>query len=212
MWDMRSVKVALIGAIVLLAIAIGVVLSRAPLIVASTNFVPAEAPIAYTRGNATSCQTTTLPRDTAAIRVALSGDAGPRLRITVLSGSRVVAQGERPAGWGILANVIVPIRALSQTVLIARICIAAGPTVDPIAVLGVPLSEHPPRELGLKDVRLSLEYLRRGPKSWLSLVPSIFEHMGFGHAASGRLLPFLVLAMMIAVGAIAVRLTVEELR
>ncbi len=202
----------MIGAIVLLAVAIAVVLSRAPLTVASTNFVPAEAAIAYTRGNATSCQTTTLPQDTAAIRVALSGDAGPRLRITVLSGSRVVAQGERPAGWGVLANVVVPIRELSYMVLVARICIAAGPAVDPIAVLGVPLSEHPPSRLALKDVRLSLEYLRRGPKSWWSLAPSIFQHMGLGHAASGQMLPFFVLAMMIAVGVLAVRMTAEELR
>jgi len=112
----------------------------------------------------------------------------------------------------VLASVIVPVRALSQTVRVAQICVAAGPAVDPIAVLGVPLSEHPPRKLGLKDVRLSLEYLRRGPKSWLSLGPSIFEHMGLGHAASGRLLPFLVLAMMIAIGVIAVRFTAEELR
>jgi hypothetical protein len=209
---MRSVKVALIGAIVLLAAAVGVVLSRAPLTVASTNFVPAEAPIAYTRGNATSCQTTSVPQGTSAIRVALSGDAGPRLRITVLEGSRVVTQGERSAGWGVLANVVVPMRELSHTIPVARICVAAGAAVDPIAMLGVPLSEHPPKKLGLQDVRLSLEYLRHGSSSWWSLVPSIFDHMALGHAASGRLLPFLVLVMMLAIGVLALRLAAAELR
>jgi hypothetical protein len=209
---MRSVKVALAVAIALTAVAIGVILSRAPLTVAGTNSVPVKAPVAFTRGNTGSCQTGTLPQGTSGIRVSLASGVGPRLHIRVLSGSRVVTQGERPAGWGLETNVVVPVRAVTHTVRKAVICITLGRVVEPMPVLGVPTRPGAPQPLAFKDVRLRLEYLRPGPKSWWSLASSISYHMGLGHAASGAWLAFLVLAAMIAIVVLAARLTLEELR
>jgi hypothetical protein len=209
---MRSVKVALAVAIAFTVVAIGAVLSRAPLTVAGTNSVQVKAPVAFTHGNTSSCQTGTLPQETSGIRVSLASGAGPRLHIRVLSGSRVVTQGERPAGWGLEANVVVPVRAVTRTVRNALICITVGRVVEPMPVLGVPTRPRSPQPLAFKDVRLRLEYLRPGPKSWWSLASSISYHLGLGRAASGTWLAFFVLSVMIAIAILAVRLTLEELR
>lgn len=209
---MRSVKVALAVALVLLAVAIGAVLSRAPLTVAGTNSIPVPAPVALTRGNVSSCQAGTLPKGTSAIRVSLSSGAGPRLRLKVFSGSRLITQGERAAGWGLEGNVVIPVKAVPGAVRNARICTEVGPAAEPVGVLGRPIGPGSAQQRSFKAVKLRFEYLRPGPKSWLSLASSISYHMGLGHAASGKWLALLVLAAMIEIVILVSQLAWEELR
>jgi hypothetical protein len=209
---MRSVKITLAVAIALMIVAIGVVLSRAPLIATGANSVGTASPVAFTRGNTSSCQTGTLPQGTSGIRVSLASGVGPWVRITVFSGSQIITRGERAGGWGLAENVLVPVRAVSRTIPDARICTAVGRVVEPMPVLGAPIRPGTPHQLSFKDIKLRLEYLRPGPKSWLALASSITHHMGLGHAASGSWLAFFVLAVMVAIVVLAARLTLEELR
>ena len=209
---MRSVKLALAAALALTAVAVGVTLTRAPLTVAGTNSVPVEAPVALTRGDASSCQTGTVPRGTTGIRLSIASGAGPRLRVTVLAGGRVVSKGERGAGWGLTDSVVVPIGAMPRTVADARICVSLGRAPEPVPVLGTPLRHGSPEQLGFADVTLRMEYLRPGSGSWLSRASSIAYHMGLGRAASGTWIVFFALVLMIAAGALAVRLALKELQ
>jgi hypothetical protein len=209
---MRRVKVALVVALALTAVAIGVTLSHAPLRVVGTNAVPVEAPVAFTRGDTSKCQVGTVPQGTSGIRVSIASGAGPRLRLKVLSGSRVIAQGERAAGWGLEDSALVPVSAVPHTIRDALICIAVGAAAEPEPVLGVPTRRGSSNALGFNDVKLRLEYLRPAHRSWWSQVSSIAYHMGLGHAASGTWLVFLVLALMIGVAVLAARLVLEELR
>ncbi|HEV2975279.1 MAG TPA: hypothetical protein VGX69_09845 [Solirubrobacteraceae bacterium] len=202
---------ALVVALVLTAVAVGVTLSRAPLRVVGTNAVPTEAVVASTRGNTSKCQVATVPQGTSGIRASIASGDGPRLRVKVLSGSRVIARGERAAGWGLEVGALVPISVVPQTIEGALICIDVGASVEPTPLLGVPTRRGPPSALSFKDVKLRLEYLRPA-QSWWSQVSSIAYHMGLGHAASGTWLVFLVLALMIGVAVLAARLVLAELR
>jgi hypothetical protein len=206
------VKLTLAVGMALLIVAIVVVLSHAPLTVAGTNSIAAPVPVTTTSGNTTTCQIATLPKGTAGIRVSLSAAAGPKLQLRVYSRSRLLAQGERPAGWGLEANVVIPLSALRQVARNARVCITIGPTFEPVTVLGTPTRAGQAGVSGLEGVALRFEYLRPGPKTWWSLAPSIAYHMGLGHAPSGTWLAFVVLAVMIAVAILTVRQALEGLR
>jgi hypothetical protein len=210
---MLSVKVALAFSITLLIVAIGVVLSRSPLVVAGTNSVELATAVPLSKSAShSSCQAVgTVPQGTSAIRVSLSSGAGPTVRLKVLSSSHVVTEGELPAGWGLQANVSVPVKRLSHTVRNATICTSVGPSVERLFTFAPPIRPGNKENLGLNDVRLRMEYLRPGSHSWWSLASSVAYHMGLGHAASGTWLVFLVLALMLAVSVLAVRLTLREL-
>jgi hypothetical protein len=210
---MRSVQIALVAGLTLVVIAIGVTLSRAPLSVAGTNSIPAHPPVGETRGNEQSCQQGgTVPQGTSVIRVSLSANVGPKVSLRVLSGSRVLTQGERGAGWGEDETVSVPVRRVSHTVHNTLICTTVGPSIEYFQIRGTPRRAASPRALGLRGVMLRMEYLRPGRKSWWSLASSVAHHMGLGHAASGSWIVFLVLVLMLAVAALASRLVWRELR
>ncbi|HSZ13733.1 MAG TPA: hypothetical protein VK790_06835 [Solirubrobacteraceae bacterium] len=208
---MRSSKLALAVALAAMAAATGVALTHAPLTVAGTNSVPAEGAGAVTNGHATSCQDGgAVPRGTSAVRVSLSAIAGPSVRVRVLAGSRLIAQGERPPGWGLAAYVTVPVEVVRETVAHARVCVTVGPAAAPVELRGRPTRTAPVTDLGLQTVRLSFEYLRPSSESWWSRISSIAYHLGLGRAAGGAWLAVLVLALMLGVVALASRLTLEE--
>jgi amino acid transporter len=56
-----------------------------------------------------------------------------------------------------------------------------------------------------------MEYLRPGPTSWLSIIPSVARQMGIGHAPSGTSVAYVVVAVMIAISLLASRLVLTEL-
>ncbi len=211
---MRSVTVALVLGLTLMAIAIVVVLAQSPITVAGTNSVAGTVDRELVKGNVSSCQAAgMLPQGTSAVRIAIEARAvGPMVTLKVFSGSHLLTQGSQAAGWGPAATVTVPVRHLAQAVNGARICMTIGPTVEPFRFHGT-LLHAPAAETGkLQDVALRMEYLRPGPHSWWSLGSSIAYHMGLGRAASGTWLALLALALMLAVGGLASLLTLRELR
>lgn len=212
---MHSVKIALSVALALAVVTIGVTLSRSPLVVAGKNSVPGEADVELNNGNAStsSCQQAgTLPRGISAIRVALEVRAvGPRVVLKVLSGSRVLTAGEVPAGWGVATSATVPVRRVSHTVRNALICMTIGPTVEPFRVRGALVDPTATEVRTVREVRLGMEYLRPGRRSWSSLGSSIAHHMGLGNAAGGGWVVFPTIALMLAVAILASRLALREL-
>jgi hypothetical protein len=210
---MRSVKIALAGALALLAVAIGAVLSHSPLVVAGANSV--EAPL-YRDGSvsssASSCQQAgVLPQGTTAIRISLGANADPRITVKVLAGSHLLTQGERPAGGGLNASATIPVRRVKSTVRDARVCMTLG-AGEPVGIRGIAAQPSPSGVYRLQDVALRMEYLRPGPKSWWSLTSSIAHDFGLGRGFGGTWIVFLVLALMLAVVVLASRLTLRELR
>jgi hypothetical protein len=210
---MRSVKVTLVVGLTLVATAVGVVLSSSPITVIGTDGVVAQVPAAFTNGNISGCQDGgTLPRGTSAIRTSVSPNIGPRISITVLAGARVVTRGERRAGAGEVETITVPVHPLAYPVHHARICTALGPAIGATQLNGTPIRSSSSNSRGLDGVALRMEYLRPGPRSWASLVPSISRKLGLGHAAGGTWIVFLLLAIMITVVLLTSHLSLKELR
>jgi hypothetical protein len=208
----RSVQIALAAGLALLAIAIAVVLSRAPLTVAGTNSIPAHSPVYFASGRAVGCQPSgTIPEGTTAIRVSVSQNTGPKVTLEALSGPFVVARGERQAGWGITETVTVPVKRVARTIPNAKICVAFGRAIEPVQINGVLVRATSAAGPPTADVRFAVEYLRPGSSSWWSLASTVARRMGFGHAPSGTWIVFLLLALSIAIVVLASWLILREL-
>lgn len=206
---MRRTRLALAAGLSAIAVSLGAVLARAPDTVAGTNGVPAHFAVAFIQGGEAICQGGgTIPAGTSAIRVSLSVNIGPRVDVKVFSGSRLVTDGVRGAGWGVDETVTVPVRRVTRAVAGTRICTVIGPAVEPIQVNGVrvPIGSSP------SGVWLRMEYLRSASRSWLARVPAIAGDMGIAHAPSGAWVAYLVIVLMLGVCALAGRLALRELR
>jgi hypothetical protein len=201
---MRRPPTALAAGLILTIAALGIVLSGAPVTVAGTNGISAKNKLGNTSGSVTLCQAGgTLPRGATAIRVSLSANIGPRVTVRALSGRNTIAEGSRPAGWGLAETVTVPIKPAPRTVPNVRICTVIGPSPEPFELKGV---------LAKGRGLLRVEYLRAGPSSWWSLAPTVAEHMGLGRAPTGSWIAWLAIATMLAVGALTSRLALRELQ
>jgi hypothetical protein len=210
---MSGPRIALAVGLALTAIAVGVILSRSPITVAGTNSVKAQQAVAYMHTSETGCQEGgTLPRETSAIRVSMLANIGPKVSLRVLEGSRVVTQGEHPAGWGEDETVTVPVRPIPHAVRDVVVCTTVGPAIEFLQLNGIRATSASREASGLAGVKLRMEYLRPGSESWLSLSVSISRRLGLGHAAPGTWIVFLLLTLVIAVAVLASRLTLEELR
>jgi len=204
---MLRVRLGLATGLVGTAVALVLVLSRPPLVLAGSNGVAPKFAITFTRGSETICQPgRTVPQGTEAIRVSLSPNIGPSVRVQVLDGSRVVTEGNRAAGWGVDETVTVSVRRVAQTAYNTRICTKIGPAVEGIQVNGERVEVG-----GVPAIWLRMEYLRPGRSSWLSLAPSIATRMGLAHAPAGAWVGYLAIAVMLVVCGLASRLVLREL-
>ena len=202
----------------LVATALGVVLSGSPLTVVGTNSISSRF-VGTANGGVSWCQMSgTLARGTSAIRISAAANTGPRVTVKVLSGAAVVTQGERDAGWGSDKTVTVPVKRVPRTIPNADICIAFGPAIEPIPIHGVlvqsrGVSVQRTTASGRTEgvARLRVEFLRGGHASWWSLAPSVARRMGLGHAPSGTWIVFVLIALMIMVTTLAARLVLREL-
>jgi hypothetical protein len=205
--------VTLIVGLALVAIAIAVVLSRSPLVVAGTNSIHASSTAEVLSGGSSACQPSgTIPEGTSAIRISASQNIGPKVTLEALSGPSIVDRGERPAGWGVDETVTVPVKRVAHAIPNARICVAFGPVVEAVQINGVVLHTASVSGASATDVRFAIEYLRPGSSSWWSLASTVARRMGFGHAPSGTWTVFLLLALTITIVAFASRLLLRELR
>ena len=209
----RSVPVALTVALLLMATALGVVLSRQRLTVVGGNKTSSSHTVARAKSGTSGCvRGATVPEGTSAVRISLSANIGPRVTLQVLSGPRVVAHGTRAAGWGIQESVTVPVTRVPYTIPNARICLAIGPEVEPVQLNLFRVQMTAPNGAIRYTQGFRIEYLRAGRSSWWSLASSVAHRMGLGRAASGTWIVFLVIALMILVATLASGLVLRELR
>ncbi|MGO9762754.1 MAG: hypothetical protein ACLP1Q_15990 [Solirubrobacteraceae bacterium] len=202
-----SVRSALATGLTVTAMTLGLVLSRTPVVLAGTNGVPADFAVTFLRHGGTLCQRGgTLPAGTVAIRASLSANAGPRVSLQVLSGSRVITAGERGAGWGTDETVTVPVARVARTIHDTRVCATVGQAAEPIQVNG----ERVQTVAGGAAVWLRLEYLRQGSASWVSLATSVAHRMGLAHAPAGTWVSFPLVAAMLLVCVLVSRLLLSD--
>jgi hypothetical protein len=206
-------KVALAVGLALIALAFVVTLAHAPLTVAQKG-VATEHTLVSTTKPATACQAReTLPRETTALRLALTAALGPRVTVKVLSGSRVIAHGTTPPGWSDAA-VTVPVQPLSHTVAPVKVCFAMTQMNGKIAMRGTrtspALAVRSPE--GPLAGRMGIEYLRPGSNSWWSQATAVARRLGLGRAASGTWNVLLVIVLVASVVTLSSWLVVKELR
>jgi hypothetical protein len=211
---MTRTTAALAGGLTLLAIVLVLTLSGSPLIVAHANATPASAPILEADSGSGACQAgEALPAGISAIRLTLVAAAGPRVSLSVLSGSRVLMSGVAPSGWTSGA-VTVPVKPLSALAAPVSICFQLGRSVETVQLGGSRTSAAiAARSLSGAPLsgRFTVEYMRAGSSSWWSLAKTVARHMGLGHAPSGTWIALLVLVLMGTSVAAASWLIVREL-
>lgn len=192
------VRLALAAGLALLALALGLMLSGSPMVIASANSTLANGKLAETASAATACQSKeTLPARISAIRLTLASDAGPHIGVKVLSGARTLTEGSTPSGWG-GGSVTVPVRPLPHGVPGVRICFSLGATREKVALIGSPTTPDSAATGGEGHLpgRIKIEYLRPGHSSWWSLGQAIARRMGLGRTPSGSSDALLALLLM----------------
>jgi hypothetical protein len=214
---MRDVKVTLGVGIALMVVVGALTLTHSPPRVVrvgtrTTNAGP------YVTGDAEFCQANeVLPAGVSAIRLSLGAFYGSRVRVKVSSGPLVLAEGRRGADWT-GRSVTVPVASLNHSTLHVKLCVAVGPNSEPISVEGIIVSAREmavwragPQAGELLGGRVGVEYLAAGQGSWWSRILPVARHMGIGHALSGTWVALLIVAIVAAVGLLAVRLVLREL-
>ncbi len=186
-------RIALIGGLALIAIAILVTLSSSPLVTLGTNAIPPAAIVAATRGDVSSCQNDeVVPGGTTAIRLWVTGNIKPSVSVTVMSGSEVITQGAQGSGW--LGKVVtIPVARVTRTLSQANVCFALGRAVEEVDLLGAH-TRHPAR--GETATKVRIEYLQPGHSSWWSLARSVARHTGLARAPEGAWIGLLAIALM----------------
>ncbi|HTZ62841.1 MAG TPA: hypothetical protein VMB51_01925 [Solirubrobacteraceae bacterium] len=178
------------------------------------------SPLAATVGDATICQAgETLPRSATSVRLSIWGFLGARVHVSAWEGSRLLTQGRHDADWT-SDSVTVPVTPLARTAYNVKLCFALAPNSEPLDLLGTrtpggfativqPGPSGP--EKHLLPGRVGIEYLAAGTGSWWSRLPEVAQHVGLGRAFAGTWITLLIVALMIAAAALAVRLMLREL-
>jgi hypothetical protein len=213
---MSGARIGLAVGLVLSAIAVVIVLSGSPPVLAGTNgVIPVPyPPLTSVPGGGGGCQANeTVPASTSAVRLSLEASAGPRVSVAVLSGGRVIARGASVQGW--LGRVVtVPIAPLERTVRRATVCFSFRSAEERVSLLGV---RTPPRNAARSGPRvlpgrIAVEYVQAGSSSWWSLAPSVARRMGLGRAWAGTWVAAMVALLMATGIVLASWLTLREAR
>jgi hypothetical protein len=222
-------RISLTVGLALTAMAIGIVLSRSPTVVARTNGVPIEGTVRAMTSAGEVCQEhELLLRGTTAIRLSLEALYGPRVSVRAVHDGELVTSGERGSGWT-RQNVTIPVKSVPRTVAQVDVCFALAPkdeTVDlnggrsasALVSSGGARAGGPPGIDYLLPVPrptsagIRIEYLRPGSRSWWSLALQVARRMGLGRAPSGTWTVLVVLAAMAALVAVVSWLLARERR
>jgi Predicted membrane protein (DUF2142) len=191
---------------VAIAAAIGVTLTRTPLVLAGTNSIAPTSVVGSTKGPIQACQgSEVVPRGTTAVRMWLQGNVKPRVRVAVTEGSRTVATGAQVGGW--LGKVTtVPVTRVGSTLRDALVCISIDRAVQGVNLLGGPSRRAAPGE---KPDKMRIEYLRPGQRPWWFLAGSIARRLGMGRAPQGGWAVAIPLALM-TLATVIVLLTISR--
>ncbi|MFZ2051705.1 MAG: hypothetical protein WAU69_12345 [Solirubrobacteraceae bacterium] len=227
-----AIAAFLVGA-VLIAAGVAVALAQAPprLVRIGAPGVKALGPhgatlLGTTATEAAVCQSgEVLPAGVFAIRISIWAFYGAHVHVLAYQGSRLLTAGARGPNWT-GTSVTVPVRPLAHSVSGVRVCFEIEPNGEPLQFLGSitpqaqaaenlgaasPAHPTPAGERAMPG-RVVIEYLAPGRVSWLSRVTAVARHLGFGRFYSGNWIVFLLAALMAAAAALAVRLTLRELR
>jgi hypothetical protein len=202
------VRVALGCGLAAIAVAVAATLSRAPLVVAGTNAIPAKTIVAATKGGVSSCQNgEVLPRGTTAVRLWMTGNTKPGVHVEALSGLQVVTSGSQGGGW--LGKVItVPVARVPRTIRDVQLCFTIDRAVEVVDLLGGPV-RHAAH--GESTGKMRIEYLRPDPRSWWSLAGSVAHRFGLGRAPAGGEVFLIPLALMALVAVLAAWIALRQL-
>ncbi len=213
---MRDARVALAAGFGLVALALAVVLSGSPQVLAGSNGIePLGNALTTVPGGGSACQGgETLPAGTSAIRISLGATAGPRVAAAVRGpDGRVLARGISGQGW--LANVVtVPVAPLARTVRGATVCFGFRGAYERISFFGVRTPAQTAARSGGRALpgRVAIEYVRSGDSSWWSLASSVARRMGLGRAWAGTWVAVFVASLTAAAIAVGSWLLVREAR
>ncbi len=213
---MRDARVAIAAGFGLAALALAIVLSGSPRVLAGSNGVEALGKVlTAVPGGGSACQGgETLPAGTSAIRISLGATAGPRVAVAVRGpDGGLLAHGVSGRGW--LANVVtVPIEPVARTVHGATVCFAFAGASERISFFGARSPARTAARSAGRPLpgRVGIEYVRPGSSSWWSLASSVARRMGLGRAWAGTWVALFVGMLMVAGIAVASWSLVRELR
>jgi hypothetical protein len=209
------VRIALVGGLLLLALAICLTLTRSPPRVAGSDSTALGGSIAATSNGVGVCQSgETVPAGTTAIRLSLYTIFGPRVVAQVFSGGYLLTSGVRPAGWTEEGPTIL-VRPVDQTTTDVKVCITFG---QPLGLINVNGSDTDPAAAMVSNAgqplagRMRIEYLASGRRSWWSLASLVAKHLGLGRWPTGSWIALLALMLMVVVVVAVIRLTLVDLR
>ena len=189
-------------------------LAQSPVTVARTN-TPVRSFVTATKNELSACQSgETLPSGTSAIRLSIETFVGPRVTVEVRERARLIASGERGSGW--TAGVVtVPVKPLDTTRASVELCYAVHLNGFETGIfIGEPTTGALAARTsqGSLPGRIAVEYLRSNRSSWSSLIGTVARRMSLGRAWPGEWSVFMVLLLMIGVGALCSRAILRELR
>jgi hypothetical protein len=167
-----------------------------------SNYVAEVGPVATLRGTDQRCQRgQVVPADTGAVRLLVGTYARqvPGLRIAVKSGGRTVSSGTFANGPQ--GHVSVPIQRVADRLEGATVCVGVIAPPGTRTVL-----------YGSGD-QLRLEWVRPGSESWFGILGTVAHRFGLGRGFFGGAWVWgLALLLLASAWAVAVRLTLRELR
>jgi hypothetical protein len=209
----RKVKVTLGVGVALLVAGCAVILTQSPLRVVRSA-ARATTLGSTIIGNAEVCQPNELlPAGVSAIRLSVGSYFGPKVRVRMLAGSRVITEGTRGPVWT-GTSVTVPVKPLRYAASHVRLCMNIGPNTELVffrespAVASEAAEFGPGASLGGK---VGVEDLALSQGSWWSRIGLLANRMSIGHALTGTWVVWLIAALVAAVAVLAVGLVEREL-
>jgi len=209
---MSAAKVTLAAGLVLIAAAVLGTLAQAPLTLALVN-TPGHEEIGSLGERRTICQDgEILPQGTAAIRLRIFSELGPRVLVNVLQRGRSLTRGTQSSGWtgGAVTVPVTPLEREHDGVTLCFTLLLNGHEVATV-------SGSPATQLRTAHGRITLpgrvrlEYLRAGVGSWWSRALEVARRMGLGHAGSGTWSVLVAALLLCSVVALCACLALREL-
>ena len=208
------IKAALGAGLLAIALSLGLVLARKPLVVSGVNLPVTHHTLIAAIHPAGACQAgEALPSGTSAIRLGLMSDVGSRVSVKVLSGTRVLSEGVGAPGWE-GASVAVPLHPLPATFAPVTVCFQLTDLNGPIRMLGIPTGHTTAAQADGHALpgRMHIEYLRAGQQSWWSSATAVSWRLGLGRAAGGTWNSLALIALAAALVVLSSWLMIRELR
>jgi hypothetical protein len=214
---MLDARGALVGGLAIFAITLVLVLSQSPHVLAGKNDAAAASVasvLTSVPGGGHFCQANeTLPIGVSEIRLSLAAVAGPRVKVTVMSGKTILTHGESAPGW-LGYRVTAPVKPVNHTLHHTTVCVAFSGAKERVSFRGMRTAT---RRAAWSDGhflpgRIAVEYSRPGTSSWWSQALSVARRFGLGRAWAGTWLVLLVAGLMAAAFALTSWLVIRELR